>query len=78
MFLKSIVWYTKSKVFLVLSHLFMESKTERLDAPLHAIGFEIEELSPHKVTGRLLVTHKCVQVSLSLSLFSSLISLSGI
>ncbi|KDP28028.1 hypothetical protein JCGZ_19108 [Jatropha curcas] len=37
------------------------SNTGKLDAPLDAIGFEIEELSPHKVTGRLLVTHKCVQ-----------------
>ncbi|KAJ8767990.1 hypothetical protein K2173_020930 [Erythroxylum novogranatense] len=37
------------------------TKTEILDAPLHAVGFEIEELSPHKVTGRLLVTQKCVQ-----------------
>uniref|UniRef100_A0A5B7CDC7 Thioesterase domain-containing protein n=1 Tax=Davidia involucrata TaxID=16924 RepID=A0A5B7CDC7_DAVIN len=36
-------------------------KTEALDAPLHAIGFEIEELSPEKVTGRLHVTHKCCQ-----------------
>uniref|UniRef100_A0A2P2J2X7 Uncharacterized protein MANES_03G213200 n=1 Tax=Rhizophora mucronata TaxID=61149 RepID=A0A2P2J2X7_RHIMU len=37
------------------------SKTETLDVPLHLLGFEIEDLSPHKVTGRLLVTHKCVQ-----------------
>ncbi|CAK9176729.1 unnamed protein product [Ilex paraguariensis] len=37
------------------------SKTEVLDPPLHAIGFEIEELSPKQVTGRLLVTHKCCQ-----------------
>ncbi|GAV58998.1 4HBT domain-containing protein [Cephalotus follicularis] len=36
-------------------------KTELLDAPLHAIGFEIEELSPSKVTGRLHVTQKCCQ-----------------
>ncbi|KAK3017219.1 hypothetical protein RJ639_007137 [Escallonia herrerae] len=36
-------------------------KTEALDAPLHAIGFEIQSLSPDKVTGRLLVTHKCCQ-----------------
>ncbi|XP_021651798.1 1,4-dihydroxy-2-naphthoyl-CoA thioesterase 1 isoform X5 [Hevea brasiliensis] len=39
----------------------MESKTGSLDAPLQAIGFEVEELSPQKVTGRLLVTNKCVQ-----------------
>ncbi|PSR97836.1 1,4-dihydroxy-2-naphthoyl-CoA thioesterase [Actinidia chinensis var. chinensis] len=37
------------------------SKTELLDAPLHAIGFEIEDLSPDKITGRLQVTHKCCQ-----------------
>ncbi|CAL5431792.1 unnamed protein product [Camellia sinensis] len=38
-----------------------KSKTEVVDAPLHAIGFEIEDLSPEKVTGRLQVTHKCCQ-----------------
>lgn len=37
------------------------NKTEELDAPLHAVGFEIEELSPEKVTGRLHVTEKCCQ-----------------
>ncbi|XP_021751938.1 1,4-dihydroxy-2-naphthoyl-CoA thioesterase 1-like [Chenopodium quinoa] len=37
------------------------SKTEELDFPLHAIGFEIDEVSPAKVTGRLLVTYKCCQ-----------------
>ncbi|KAL2459794.1 dihydroxy-1 [Forsythia ovata] len=37
------------------------SKTAELDAPLHAIGFEIDDLSPHKVTGHLLVTPKCCQ-----------------
>ncbi|KAK9991944.1 hypothetical protein SO802_026929 [Lithocarpus litseifolius] len=37
------------------------TKTAVLDAPLHAIGFEIEELSPQKVTGRLPITHKCCQ-----------------
>ncbi|KAJ1439987.1 Thioesterase domain [Sesbania bispinosa] len=36
-------------------------KTEALDAPLHSIGFEIEELSPERVSGRLHVTHKCCQ-----------------
>ncbi|XP_073306198.1 1,4-dihydroxy-2-naphthoyl-CoA thioesterase 1-like isoform X2 [Primulina huaijiensis] len=35
--------------------------TETLDAPLHAIGFEIDDLSPHKVSGHLLVTSKCCQ-----------------
>ncbi|XP_061974056.1 1,4-dihydroxy-2-naphthoyl-CoA thioesterase 1-like [Populus nigra] len=37
------------------------SKKESLDVPLHSFGFQIEELSPQKVTGRLLVTPKCVQ-----------------
>ncbi|XP_047332543.1 1,4-dihydroxy-2-naphthoyl-CoA thioesterase 1-like [Impatiens glandulifera] len=37
------------------------SKTALLDAPLHTIGFEIEELSPEKVTGRVLITEKCCQ-----------------
>ncbi|KAJ4846509.1 1,4-dihydroxy-2-naphthoyl-CoA thioesterase 1 [Turnera subulata] len=38
-----------------------DSDKASLDAPLHGIGFEFQELSPKKVTGRLLVTHKCVQ-----------------
>ncbi|XP_028782505.1 1,4-dihydroxy-2-naphthoyl-CoA thioesterase 1-like [Neltuma alba] len=37
------------------------SKTADLDAPLHAIGFEIEDVSPHRVAGSLPVTHKCCQ-----------------
>nr|GLL45790.1 1,4-dihydroxy-2-naphthoyl-CoA thioesterase 1-like [Ipomoea trifida] len=37
------------------------SKTALLDAPLHTIGFEIGDLSPEKVTGRLVVTEKCCQ-----------------
>ncbi|CAK9178477.1 unnamed protein product [Ilex paraguariensis] len=37
------------------------SKTEAVDTPLHVFGFEIEELSPQKVTGRLQVTDKSVQ-----------------
>jgi hypothetical protein len=41
------------------------SKTAELDAPLHALGFEIEEVSPSRMTGRLVVTPICVQVSLS-------------
>jgi hypothetical protein len=55
------------------------SKKESLDVPLHSFGFQIEELSPQKVTGRLLVTPKCVQVcpspplSLSLSLYNTFI-----
>ncbi|XP_058209718.1 1,4-dihydroxy-2-naphthoyl-CoA thioesterase 1 [Rhododendron vialii] len=36
-------------------------KTESVDATLHAIGFELEDLSPEKVTGRLQVTPKCCQ-----------------
>lgn len=42
------------------------SKTAELDAPLHAIGFEIDDLSPNKVTGHLLVTPKCCQVIITL------------
>ncbi|KAH9624265.1 hypothetical protein KSS87_022828, partial [Heliosperma pusillum] len=37
------------------------SKTKELDYPLHAIGFEIDEVSPSKITGRLIVTYKCCQ-----------------
>lgn len=37
------------------------SKTELLDAPLHTFGFEFEELSAKKVSGRLLITPKCCQ-----------------
>ncbi|OVA13509.1 Thioesterase superfamily [Macleaya cordata] len=37
------------------------SKTAELDSPLHAIGFEIDELLPDKVTGRLKITEKCCQ-----------------
>ncbi|XP_002464060.1 1,4-dihydroxy-2-naphthoyl-CoA thioesterase 1 [Sorghum bicolor] len=32
-----------------------------LDAPLHALGFEMEELSPSRLTGRLPVTRICCQ-----------------
>ncbi|KAJ7955348.1 1,4-dihydroxy-2-naphthoyl-CoA thioesterase 1 [Quillaja saponaria] len=38
------------------------SKTAALDAALHAIGFEFEILSPERVTGRLPISHKCVQI----------------
>jgi hypothetical protein len=34
-----------------------------LDAPLHALGFEMEELSPSRLTGRLPVTRICCQAS---------------
>ncbi|KAF3456427.1 hypothetical protein FNV43_RR01077 [Rhamnella rubrinervis] len=37
------------------------TKTEALDAPLHAMGFQIEELSAYRITGRLPVTDKCCQ-----------------
>ncbi|XP_020225603.1 1,4-dihydroxy-2-naphthoyl-CoA thioesterase 1 [Cajanus cajan] len=37
------------------------SRTADFDAPLHLIGFEYEYLSPQKVSGHLLVTHKCCQ-----------------
>lgn len=52
------------------------SKTEELDIPLHAIGFEIDDLSPSKVSGHLLVTSKCCQVTSLLSLSLFLISIS--
>ncbi|XP_058076746.1 1,4-dihydroxy-2-naphthoyl-CoA thioesterase 1-like [Magnolia sinica] len=37
------------------------SKTASLDPPLHSLGFEIDELSPTRVTGRLKVTAICCQ-----------------
>jgi hypothetical protein len=41
------------------------AKAGELDPPLQAIGFEVEELSPSRITGRLLVTPTCCQVSRS-------------
>jgi 1,4-dihydroxy-2-naphthoyl-CoA hydrolase len=35
--------------------------TAELDPVLHSIGFEIDELSPSQITGRLPITHKCCQ-----------------
>ncbi|KAJ6722167.1 14-DIHYDROXY-2-NAPHTHOYL-COA THIOESTERASE 1 [Salix viminalis] len=37
------------------------SNKERLDVALHSFGFEYGEMSPQRVTGRLLVNPKCVQ-----------------
>ncbi|XP_068326014.1 1,4-dihydroxy-2-naphthoyl-CoA thioesterase 1-like isoform X1 [Pyrus communis] len=37
------------------------SKTSALAAPLSALGFELEEITPKKVSGRLHVTENCVQ-----------------
>ncbi|KAL1549969.1 1,4-dihydroxy-2-naphthoyl-CoA thioesterase 1 [Salvia divinorum] len=37
------------------------SKTKELDFPLHALGFEIDDLSPTKISGHILVTTKCCQ-----------------
>ncbi|GAA0147108.1 hypothetical protein Leryth_026039 [Lithospermum erythrorhizon] len=37
------------------------NKTQILDSPLHTLGFEIEELSSNKVTGKLIVNEKCLQ-----------------
>ncbi|KAL2922359.1 1 4-dihydroxy-2-naphthoyl-CoA thioesterase 1 [Bienertia sinuspersici] len=37
------------------------TKTAELDAPLHTIGFEFDDLSPSSVSGHLLVTPKCCQ-----------------
>jgi hypothetical protein len=39
------------------------SRTAELDAPLHALGFEIEEVSSSRLTGRLIVNPTCFQVS---------------
>uniref|UniRef100_A0A0D9VXN4 Thioesterase domain-containing protein n=1 Tax=Leersia perrieri TaxID=77586 RepID=A0A0D9VXN4_9ORYZ len=38
-----------------------EAKTKELDAPLHALGFEIDVVSPRELTGRLPVTPICCQ-----------------
>ena len=38
--------------------------TAELDPVLHSMGFEIEEVSPSQVTGRLPITSKCCQVRL--------------
>lgn len=46
------------------------SKTKELDPPLHALGFEIDDISPTKISGHILVTTKCCQVTFLLpSLF---------
>ncbi|KAL3637241.1 1,4-dihydroxy-2-naphthoyl-CoA thioesterase 1 [Castilleja foliolosa] len=37
------------------------SKTKELDIPLHSLGFEIDCLSPDKVSGHLIITSKCCQ-----------------
>lgn len=37
------------------------SKTEELDSPLHLVGFELEDISASRVTGKILVSHKCCQ-----------------
>ena len=37
------------------------NKTAELDPVLHSIGFEIEEVSPSQLTGRLPVTGRCCQ-----------------
>ncbi|KAJ3674567.1 hypothetical protein LUZ60_005183 [Juncus effusus] len=36
-------------------------KTAELDLPLHNIGFEIDEVSPDQLTGRMKVTELCCQ-----------------
>ncbi|XP_023730092.2 1,4-dihydroxy-2-naphthoyl-CoA thioesterase 1 isoform X2 [Lactuca sativa] len=49
-------------------------KTKSLDPPLHAFGFEIDELAPHKVTGHLQpfkVLHGGVSALIAESLASS-------
>lgn len=37
------------------------SKTAELDPPLHAVGFELEDVSAARVTGKILVSHKSCQ-----------------
>ncbi|GFP90269.1 hypothetical protein PHJA_001170800 [Phtheirospermum japonicum] len=37
------------------------SKTEEVDVPLHSLGFEIDCLTPDKVSGHLLITSKLCQ-----------------
>uniref|UniRef100_A0A9I9CQ44 Thioesterase domain-containing protein n=1 Tax=Cucumis melo TaxID=3656 RepID=A0A9I9CQ44_CUCME len=65
----------KIEVYLSFSHkipnLFLKmSSTDNpnppllLDAPLQSFGFEIHQVSPHKVAGRLLVSSICCQVDL--------------
>ncbi|PIN06741.1 HGG motif-containing thioesterase [Handroanthus impetiginosus] len=38
-----------------------ELKTKDIDLPLHTVGFEIDKLSPNKVSGHLHITPKCCQ-----------------
>ncbi|MED6210099.1 1,4-dihydroxy-2-naphthoyl-CoA thioesterase 1 [Stylosanthes scabra] len=38
------------------------SKTAEVDFPLHAIGFELQDLTPQRVSGHLKITPKCCQV----------------
>ncbi|XAR49765.1 hypothetical protein NMG60_11033066 [Bertholletia excelsa] len=38
------------------------SNNKVFDTPLHLIGFEFQDMSPEKVTGRLLVTEKSIQM----------------
>ncbi|CAJ1830201.1 unnamed protein product [Sphenostylis stenocarpa] len=37
------------------------SNASEVDVPLHSIGFEIQDLSPQRVSGHLHVTQKCCQ-----------------
>ncbi|KAI4344688.1 hypothetical protein L6164_011886 [Bauhinia variegata] len=39
----------------------LNTKAADLDAPLHVVGFEFDELSPQRVSGRLPITPKCCQ-----------------
>lgn len=48
------------------------SKTFEVDVPLHSIGFEIQDLTPQKVSGHLNVTQKCCQVSLFLQTINTI------
>ncbi|GER25879.1 thioesterase family protein [Striga asiatica] len=39
----------------------LPSNTKDLDIPLHTIGFELDCLSPEKVSGHVMITEKCCQ-----------------
>ncbi|KAL1364042.1 hypothetical protein HN51_012202 [Arachis hypogaea] len=38
-----------------------KSKTAVLDVPLHLFGFEFEDITPQRISGRFIVTEKCCQ-----------------
>ncbi|CAA0829877.1 1-4-dihydroxy-2-naphthoyl-CoA thioesterase 1 [Striga hermonthica] len=48
-------------LILLAAEIMTRSKTEILDAPLHMIGFELDEVSASKVSGHLIITPECCQ-----------------